>query len=223
MSASRLVVFDFDHTLFEGDSSGRMIHALLMRNPIRAVLALLASPVLGPMVGFKPLRRRGISGYLWLATFASGQTFDEIVYGHAKRSSSELASRLLPEGFQQLQTHLAEGDTVVIATGATPALIRQILPLANQPDLPVIGTQVKRWLGGYVVAEHCHAQHKMTMIHDAGFTDEVAVAYTDSHNDLPLLEAAAQPVAVNPKPKAAVLFRHRFGERLQVKRWKPQG
>lgn len=223
MSTSRLVVFDFDHTLFKGDTSGRMIHTLLKRNPIRALLALLASPLLGPMVGFKPLRRRGISGYLWLATFASGQTFDEVVYGHAARMSSALAARLLPEGFEQLQRHIAEGDTVIIATGATPELIRQILPLANQSDLPVVGTKVTPWLGGYVVAEHCHAQHKMTMIRDAGFTDDVAVAYTDSHNDLPLLEAAKQPVAVNPKPKAEALFRQKFGDRLQVRRWKPQG
>ena len=48
---------------------------------------------------------------------------------------------------------------------------------------------------------------KMTMLRDAGYTQPVAIAYTDSSADLPLLQAAAHPVVVNPKAGSVDMFR----------------
>ena len=42
-----------------------------------------------------------------------------------------------------------------------------------------------------------------------GFSLEEAVAYADSASDLPMLEAAGHPVAVNPEPKLATIARRR--------------
>ncbi len=60
-----VVVFDFDHTLYDGDSGGHLVKWLIQRNPLRAVAALAASVVLGPMVAFLPTRRRWISVFMW--------------------------------------------------------------------------------------------------------------------------------------------------------------
>nr|MBP9535996.1 haloacid dehalogenase [Pseudoxanthomonas sp.] len=57
-----LVVFDFDHTLYDGDSGSHLFAWLIRRNPLRVLVALLATPLLGPMVAWLPTRRRGISG-----------------------------------------------------------------------------------------------------------------------------------------------------------------
>jgi len=64
-----LVVFDFDHTLYDGDSGSHLFAWLIKRNPLRLLAALIATPLLGPLVAFLPTRRRGISGYVWIATF----------------------------------------------------------------------------------------------------------------------------------------------------------
>jgi phosphatidylglycerophosphatase C len=40
-----------------------------------------------------------------------------------------------------------------------------------------------------VAVRHCHAEMKMTMLREAGFTAPVARAYSDSAADLPLLRA----------------------------------
>jgi phosphatidylglycerophosphatase C len=48
---------------------------------------------------------------------------------------------------------------------------------------------------------------KMTMLREAGFTQPVAIAYTDSSADLPLLQAAQRPVVVNPKAGRVAMFR----------------
>ena len=64
-----LVVFDFDHTLYDGDSGGHLVMWLIRRSLWRTLFALLASPVLGPMVAFLRTRRYGVSGYIWIGTF----------------------------------------------------------------------------------------------------------------------------------------------------------
>ena len=48
-----LVVFDFDHTLYDGDSGGHMILWLIRRHWPRKLAALLASPLLGPTVAIQ--------------------------------------------------------------------------------------------------------------------------------------------------------------------------
>jgi hypothetical protein len=58
-----LVVFDFDHTLYDGDSGSHLFAWLIRRSPWRTALALLAAPVLGPMIAFLP--SAGASGAVW--------------------------------------------------------------------------------------------------------------------------------------------------------------
>src|SRR3546814_16690803 len=64
-----LVVFDFDHTLYDGDSGSHLVLWLIHRHWWRKLAAMLAAPVLLPMVACLPTRRRGISGFLWAAPF----------------------------------------------------------------------------------------------------------------------------------------------------------
>ena len=63
-----LVVFDFDHTLYDGDSGSHLFKWLIKRNAWRKLLALLIAPVFAPMIAFMPTRRRGISAFVWVGT-----------------------------------------------------------------------------------------------------------------------------------------------------------
>ena len=47
---AQLVVFDFDHTLYDGDSGSHLFAWLIRRNPLRLLAALLITPVFGPLV-----------------------------------------------------------------------------------------------------------------------------------------------------------------------------
>src|SRR5690606_31289745 len=66
--APKLVVFDFDHTLYDGDSGSHLFAWLIRRSWWRTALALLAAPVFGPLIAFLPTRRFGISGFVWIGT-----------------------------------------------------------------------------------------------------------------------------------------------------------
>lgn len=216
-----LVVFDFDHTLYDGDSGSHLFAWLIRRSPWRVLLALLVTPLFAPMIAFLRTRRVGISAYLWVGTVGLHRRrdldalIDQYVGGHR----DEIAARLLPVALDVLRGHRVAGDTVIIATGAPPELARAILGFVAHEDLPVIGTLVGPKFGAVGAIRHCHAEEKMRMIRDAGYRAAVAIAYSDSRADLPLLRAAARPVVVNPKRDAVRMFRRVLPAGTPILNW----
>ena len=62
----------------------------------------------------------------------------------------------------------------------------------------------------------------MRMIWDAGY-DQIAVAYSDSSADLPLLKAARSPVVVNPKRGRVDMFRRVLPPGTPILNWGCEG
>src|SRR3546814_7794611 len=62
----------------------------------------------------------------------------------------------------------------------------------------------------------------MRMIWDAGYS-RIAIAYSDSRADLPLLRAAEAPVVVNPKESAVDTFRRVLPPGTPVLNWGCEG
>jgi phosphatidylglycerophosphatase C len=215
-----LVVFDFDHTLYDGDSGSHLVLWLIRRHWLRKLAALLAAPVLLPMVAWLPARRRGISGFLWIATFGThGRAeMDALIDRYVEANAAGIRARLLPAALKVLHRHRRDGDRVLVATGAPPELARAILDFVAHEGLPVIGSLGKPFLGGFVTDQHCHAENKMRMIWAAGY-DRIAIAYSDSCADLPLLHAAHAPVVVNPKASAVATFRRVLPPGTPILNW----
>ncbi len=214
------VVFDFDHTLYDGDSGSHLFAWLIRRSWWRTALALLATPVLGPMVAFLPTRRYGISGYVWIGTVGmrGPRTLDDAIDRYVAGHEAQIRQRLLPVALDVLHRHREAGDRVVIATGAPPELARAILAFVAHEAVPVIGTVVGPRLGAIVAVRHCHAEEKMRMLREQEL-GEVDIAYSDSSADLPLLLAARSPVVVNPKRGNEAMFRRRLGPGTPVLNW----
>ncbi len=203
-----LVVFDFDHTLYDGDSGSHLFKWLIERDWWRRLLALLIAPVAGPMVAWLPTRRRGISAFVWVGTIGLHRTRDlnAMIDDYVALHTNGIRSRLLPVALDVLRRHREAGDRVIVATGAPPALASAILAFVAHEDVPVVGTLVGPKFGAVGAIRHCHSHMKMTMLRDAGYTQPVAIAYTDSSADLPLLQAALKPVVVNPKMSSVAMF-----------------
>lgn len=216
-----LVVFDFDHTLYDGDSGSHLFKWLIERDLWRKALALLIAPVFGPMIAFMPTRRRGISAFVWVGTLGMRTVadFNAAIDRYVAAHADVIQQRLLPVALDVLRAHRDAGDRVIIATGAPPELAREILAFVAHEDLPVIGTQVGPKYGAIGAVRHCHHRMKMTMIRDAGFTVPVEKAYSDSSADLPLLQAALHPVVVNPKAKRVAMFRRVLPAGTPILNW----
>jgi len=216
-----LVVFDFDHTLYDGDSGGDLVLWLLRRSWLRAVAAIVASVALLPMLGFVPSRRRGISGYLWLGTIGLRDYHDlnALIRRYVAARSEYLRAALLPIAVKVLERHLAAGDQVVIATGAPPELAHAILAFVAHDGVPVVGSHEAPRFGGLVTIDHCHNENKLRCLARDGFGGTIAVAYSDSSADLPLLKAALRPVVVNPKASSIAMFHRVLPPRTPMLNW----
>lgn len=213
-----LVVFDFDHTLYDGDSGAHLVAWLLKRRAWRKALAVLATPLLLPLVAWLPTRRHGISGYLWIGTVGDARPIEGLIDAYVAANAASIRARLLPPALAVLHRHRVAGDEVVVATGAPPELARAILDFVAHQDLPVVGSLGRRLLGGYVTDQHCHAENKMRMLRARGF-GAVETAYSDSSADLPLLRAARRPVVVNPRPGRVAMFRRVLPPGTPILNW----
>ncbi len=215
-----LVVFDFDHTLYDGDSGSHLFAWLIRRNPLRMLAAVLATPLFGPLVALLPTRRFGISGYVWIATFGlhRAREFNGIIDQYVRVHEPAIRARLLPQALDVFARHRATGDRVVVATGAPPELARAILAFVAHQNVPVVGTAVGPRFGAMMATRHCHHDEKMRMLRERGY-DGIDVAYSDSSADLPLLLAAKKPVVVNPKAKNVAKFRRLLPSGTPILNW----
>ena len=219
-----LIVFDFDNTLYRGDSGGSLVASLLRRRAWRTALALLATPFLAPLIAMLPTRRIGISSFVWIATVGlhGRREFDDLIDHYVLDNEARLRARILPLGIEALHAHRAAGDRVVVATGAPPELARAILAFVAHEDVPVVGTEVGPRFGAVIARRHCHAANKLVMLREAGFAGPIVRAYSDSTADMPLLREARHAVVVNPKPSARDDFRKALGNDVDMRDWDPQ-
>lgn len=215
-----VVVFDFDHTLYDGDSGSHLFAWLIRRSAWRVLLALLLAPVFGTMTAFLPTRRIGISAFVWAGTVGlhRRRDLDELIDRYVERHAATLEARLLPVALGVLHRHRMAGDRVVVATGAPPELARAILAFVAHEDVPVIGSAVGPRFGAVVATRHCHNEEKVRMLHEQGYA-AFDVAYSDSSADLPLLLAAAAPVVVNPKHDSVAAFRRQLPAGTPILNW----
>ncbi|GAA4854242.1 haloacid dehalogenase-like hydrolase [Luteimonas vadosa] len=215
-----LVVFDFDHTLYDGDSGGHLFAWLIRRAWWRRLLALLIAPVFAPMIACLPTRRAGISAFVWAGTVGlhRRRDLDDLIDRYVAAHVEEIRTRLLPVALQVLHDHRARGDRVVIATGAPPELARAILAFVAHEDVPVVGTVVGPRFGAVGALRHCHHEEKVRMLRELGYED-IDRAYSDSSADLPLLRVARSPVVVNPKAGCVGMFRRELPEGTPILNW----
>lgn len=216
-----LVVFDFDHTLYDGDSGTHLFKWLIARAWWRKLLALLIAPIFAPMIAFLPTRRRGISAFVWVGTVGlhRRRDLDDLIDRYVLANDARLRARLLPIALEVLHGHREAGDRVIVATGAPPELARAILAFVAHEDVPVIGTLVGPKFGAIGAIRHCHHEMKVRMIREAGYTDPIQRAYSDSSADLPLLQAAREPVVVNPKADSIDEFREALPAGTPMLNW----
>jgi phosphatidylglycerophosphatase C len=215
-----LVVFDFDHTLYDGDSGSHLFAWLIRRAWWRIGLALLLAPVFGPMIAFLPTRRAGISAFVWAGTVGlhRRRDLDELIDRYVAAHVEAIRGRLLPVALDVLHQHRMQGDRVVIATGAPPELARAILAFVAHEDVPVVGTLVGPRFGAVGALRHCHHEEKLRMLRELGYAG-IDVAYSDSSADLPLLKAAQAPVVVNPKADRVAMFRRELPAGTPILNW----
>ena len=199
-----LAIFDLDNTLLNGDSdhawgefiadlgvvdatSYRQQNDAFYDDYCRGELDIFAYQrfVLGVLVGKAP---------------------EELARWHTQFMREKIAGMILPKAEALIAQHRAQGHTLMIIT-ATNAFITA--PIAKRLGIDLlIATEPELRDGFYtgdITGTPCYREGKVERLNawlqKNNRTLENSFFYSDSHNDLPLLQQVDKPVAVDPDEK----------------------
>ena len=139
--------------------------------------------------------------------------------------SDLILTKSFPAGIRRVREHRALGHKTLLITGALDVVIEPLRPLFDEVVCASLGRRNGRFTGELLEAPPTGEARALIMADYArsnGLDLEESVAYADSASDLPMLEAAGHPVAVNPETKLAAIARKRG---WHVEHWPkaPQG
>ena len=126
--------------------------------------------------------------------------------------SDLLALRAFPDGLARVRRHRLLGHRTVLITGALDFVVEPLRPLFDEIVAARLGEEGGRFTGELVAAPPTGEARALLVEEFArceGLDKGQIVAYADSTSDLPMLEAAGLPVAVNPEAKLAAIARRR--------------
>jgi phosphatidylglycerophosphatase C len=216
-----VAIFDFDLTVTSWDTAARFFGWLLRRSPWKLLLGAPIALLLSPLVAFRRTRRIPIRFAAWLATFGHDhEALRLLARAHIADISACGGKFLRQDARTQIEAHQSQGHTVVVATGALEYLARDILANEGIINVTVVGSSMRRMLGGMVVNRHCYGAHKIPMLQERGFEPPWAFVYSDHEADLPLLRAGTRQFLVNPKPQAAAYLLAVLGSSSTVVTWR---
>jgi len=204
-------LFDLDQTLLAGFSAGAFVRE---RIETGGMSPRQVARAMGGALGFK-MGRTDFSHFVASAT-AAYRGLDERTLEAIGESVFEkyLAARIYPESRAIVRAHQDRGHTVAVVSSATRF---QVEPIARALGIEhVLCTRLEVSGGrftGRVVPPACYGDGKARAAARFASGHDVALHeswfYTDSHEDLPLLEAVGRPRPLNPSRTLARLARAR--------------
>ena len=130
----------------------------------------------------------------------------EAAAAHARFMESVIRPAIRDEALSLVQSHQAAGEQVVIVTATNEFVTAPIARAFGVDEL--IAVQLERgadgWITGEITGVPSLREGKVERVaqwlaaRSLGWPDVHATFYSDSVNDLPLLEAVDHPVATNP-------------------------
>ena len=148
-----------------------------------------------------------IHDYVRFATLAARERgATEAARAHARYMDEVIRPRITPEALALVRSHQHAGDVVVIVTATNEFVTGPIAQAFGVSEL--IAVELERdasgWITGEIKGTPSFREGKVTRValwlQQQGLTwsDVEMTFYSDSMNDLPLLEKAHHPVATNP-------------------------
>ena len=193
--------FDLDRTLLRRSSALALAPTFRARGLIsRRQMARAAAWQLMFMLrgaSADTVKRAAEGGLLVLCGF-SPQEMQALVVDSMERVLKPL---VYAESLDLVELHRSRGEPVYIVSATLQEIVQVIADDLGFDG--ALGTIVEVEDGKYTgrATRPLHAENKARCIRELGHDLDASTAYSDSHTDLPFLEAVGHPVVVNPDRK----------------------
>jgi len=190
--------FDLDRTLLRRSSALALAGSFRERGLIsRRQLAKAAGwQLLFVLRGasHEAVRRAAEDGLIVLRGFTP-EEMRELV---AEAMEPILRPLVYAEPLHLVEQHRAHGEPAYIVSATLQEIVQAIADDLGFDG--ALGTVCEVRDGAYTgrALRPLHAENKVAAVRELGFDLAECTAYSDSHTDLPLLEAVGTPIAVNP-------------------------
>jgi HAD superfamily hydrolase (TIGR01490 family) len=149
---------------------------------------------------------------------------EQAAKAHAQFMKEAILPQIKPQAMKLLQDHQAAGDHVMIVTATNEFVTRPIAQAFGVQELIAVelARDSKGWITGEISGVPSFKEGKVLRVeqwlsaHQKTWQDVQITFYSDSINDLPLLERAQIPVAVNPDTRLRQLATDRGWRILQL-------
>ena len=211
MSRQKITLFDLDHTLLPIDSDyswGEFTQRIGWTDPVefkRRNDEFYAHYIAGTL---------DVHDYVRFAVEAvrlRGQAAYE--EAHRRFMQEWITPALRPAALDLVRVHQQQGDTVAIVTATNEMVTRPIAAAFGVPEL--IAVELERdasgWITGEIAGVPSMREGKVVRVNQwlaargLDWLDVETTFYSDSMNDLPLLEQVDHPVATNPDARLRTL------------------
>jgi HAD superfamily hydrolase (TIGR01490 family) len=148
----------------------------------------------------------------------------EAAKAHARYMDEVIRPRITPEALALLRLHQHAGDAVIIVTATNEFVTRPIAQAFGVSELIAVDLErdASGWITGEIRGTPSFREGKVTRVADwlaqkeLDWGDVEITFYSDSMNDLPLLEKAHYPVATNPDARLRQLATERGWRILDI-------
>ena len=148
----------------------------------------------------------------------------EAAQAHARYMDEVIRPRITPEALALVRSHQHAGDTVMIVTATNEFVTRPIAQAFGVNELIAVDLErdASGWITGEIRGTPSFREGKVTRVADwlgqkgLDWGDVEMTFYSDSTNDLPLLEKAHHPVATNPDARLRQLAADRGWRILEL-------
>ncbi|RYF58352.1 MAG: HAD family hydrolase [Comamonadaceae bacterium] len=214
----RLALFDLDHTLLPLDSDyewGEFTIRIGWNDPVEFALRN------GEFYAHYQAGTLNVHDYVRFATEAVRLRGPEAsAAAHAQFMREVIGPAIKPQARDLIRRHQAAGDTVLIVTATNEFVTRPIAHALGVADDALLAVQLARdpltgWYTGEIDGVPTMREGKVRRMEEwlaarqLGWADVDSTFYSDSMNDVPLLEKVNRPVATNPDPRLRALAQER--------------
>ncbi|WP_215777872.1 HAD family phosphatase [Paludibacterium sp. B53371] len=211
-----LAIFDLDDTLVDGDSSSMFLQYLVDAGLAAAdMLAREAAMMADYRAG-----QLGMEDYmLFTMQPLQGKSVQEVATWTADYIQQRILPRLFPQALAALADYRAVGRRIVIISATGDHIVQPIARALGVDDALAIQLETREGCyTGRTRGTLTYQHGKVSRLHDwlaeQGETLADSHGYSDSINDVPLLEAVSQAHVVNPDARLAAVAAERHWPQL---------